>query len=365
MTFFKTLSETGIQDVVIQVKQDKTGSITVFVTPKTIAEDSALKGLKPLHLTGTPEEIDSDFFSLVTTPLIKTQAVFNNVEAFEAQLKEATKATAEKKAEKDAAAKAKKEEAKTTDSEGEVAKPIAEKVVKVNNEKVLKDFIVSIKNEDILIHKEKIEELCGLLSETELSKPYYKKVRMDLDIAIRKEANIQAAREKHGFVKKEEVATESKGTDIVDVSNMTVENGKIKTIEEPAMTEQVSDVPEFIEEKATDAPTLLKEAIMSVVTESPNVDSAPGHVVEQSTPKAEPVVAPPMPAPTPVFEDVQVFEMIDKEYTKEEFVSVGWTEELLIEHGKAHYVTIKKEVVPTNQKISYTFPKPFDAEDEE
>lgn len=341
MTFFKTLSETGIQDVVIQVKQDKTGSITVFVTPKTIAEDSALKGLKPLHLTGTPEEIDSDFFSLVTTPLIKTQAVFNNVEAFEAQLKEATKATAEKKAEKDAAAKAKKEEAKTTDSEGEVAKPIAEKVVKVNNEKVLKDFIVSIKNEDILIHKEKIEELYALLSEVELSKPYPKKVRMDLDIAMRKEANIQAAREKFGFVKKEE---------------------------EPSM-EVVSDIPPMIEEIAKASPNVIIASVPTHAEEQSIEDKQIADEENNQLSKAMHKEEAEFQRSTEVleveYEDVTEFQMIDTEYTREEYLSVGWTDELLVEHNKAHYVTVKKEIPNIDKKISYTFPKPFDAEDEE
>lgn len=334
MNFFKTLSETGIKDVVIQVKQDSTGAITVFVTPKTIAEDSALKGLKPLHLTGTPEEIDAEFFGLVTTPLQKTQAVFNNIEAFEAQLQEASKATADKKAEKDAAAKAKKE---TTTTEASV--PV-EKEVKVNNEKALKDFMTSIKGKDIIESREKIEELYANLSSAELDKPFPKKVRIDLNIAIRKVEAIEAAREKLLGTKKEEVAP-------------AVDATKIEVVEEPAMTEPVSDVPEFVETKAT----------MEVVKEIPNVDSVPGHVEEQPTTSVEPIVVPPTPTPTPAkpiqYEEVTVLEMIDKEYSYEDFLQVGWTDALLVEHGKAQYVTIQQE----KKKLSYTFPKQFDAEE--
>lgn len=334
MNFFTQLSGTGIKDVVIQVKQDSTGAITVFVTPKTISEDSALKGLKPLHLTGTPEELDTEFFGLVTTPLQKTQNIFNNVEAFEAQLQEASKATADKKAEKDAAAKTKKDAATT-----EASAPV-EKEVKVNNEKVLKDFITSIKGQDILLSKDKIEELYANLSEAELDKPFAKKVRIDVDIATRKQEQIRAAKEKLTGKKEEVVDTEK--------ANNT------EVIEEPAMTEPVSDVPEFVEAKAT----------MEVVKESPNVDSVPGHVEEQSIQNAEPVVVPPTPAPVaPAYEEVQVLEMIDKEYTREEFISVGWTDALLVEHGKAQYVMIQREVQLTEQKLSYTFPKQFDAEE--
>lgn len=343
MNFFKTLSETGIKDVVIQVKQDSTGAITVFVTPKTISEDSALKGLKPLHLTGTPEEIDAEFFGLVTTPLQKTQAVFNNVEAYEAQLQETSKATANKKAEKDAAAKSKKETA--VEGSKEASAPV-EKEVKVNNEKALKDFMTSIKGKEIIESREKIEELYANLSAAELDKPFVKKIRIDLDIAIRKVEAIEAARQKLLGTKKEEVAP-------------AVDATKIEVAEEPKMTEPVSDVPEFVETKATDAPGMLKEKVaeMEVVKESPNVDTVPGHVEEPSTTKVEPTVVPPTPAP--VYEEVTVLEMIDKEYSYEDFIQVGWTDALLVEHGKAHYVTVQQE----KKKLSYTFPKQFDAEE--
>lgn len=356
MNFFKTLSETGIKDVVIQVKQDSTGAITVFVTPKTISEDSALKGLKPLHLTGTPEEIDAEFFGLVTTPLQQTQTVFNNVEAFEAQLREASKATADKKAEKDAAAKAKKETTTTTTEDGKEVPAPVEKVVKVNNEKALKDFMTSIKGKEIIESREKIEELYANLSPAELDKPFPKKVRIDLDIAIRKVEAIEAAREKLLGTKKEEVAP-------------AVDATKTEVAEEPKMTEPVSDIPEFVETKATDAPGMLKEKVaeMQVVKESPNVDSVPGHVEEPSTTNLEPVVdAPPTPAPVaPVYEEVQVLEMIDKEYSYEDFIAATWTDELLVAHGKAHYITIQKEVEPVKQKLSYTFPKEFDAPEQQ
>lgn len=339
MNFFTTLSGTGIKDVVIQVKQDATGNITVFVTPKTIAEDSALKGLKPLHLTGTPEELDAEFFGLVTTPLQKTQAVFNNVEAYEAQMQEVSKATADKKAEKDAAAKAKKDTSTT-----EASAP-AEKEVKVNNEKVLKDFMTSIKGQDITLSKDKIEELYANLSEAELDKPFAKKVRIDLDIAVRKAKNIEDARAKLlGTKKEEEVATPEETT---TASNIEVN-------EEPAMTEPTSDIPEF---DAAVEPV----ATMEVVKESPNVDSVPGPVEEQPTTNAEPIAPTPTPAPVaPVYEEVEVLEMLDKEYTREEFLSVGWTDALLIEHGKAHYITVQQP-----KKLSYTFPKEFDAPDAE
>lgn len=373
MNFFKTLSETGIKDVVLQVKQDSTGNITVFVTPKTVAEDSALKGLKPLHLTGTPEELDTEFFGLVTSPLQKTQNIFNNVEAFEAQLREASKTTADKKAEKDAAAKAKKETS-GTDVEKEV--PV-EKPMKVNNEKALKDFMASIKGENILSSKDKIEELYANLSEVELGKPFAKKVRIDLDIAIRKEANIQAAREKHGF------ATKPEETQPVDANT-------IEVVEEPAMTEQTSDIPEFIppvvgateqemenlttqltgNTKATDAPTLLKEAVMEVVKEVPNVEPAtmPIPVEAPSTEEVKPVVVPPVPVAAPAareYEEVLEFQMICTEYTKEQYYEVGWTDEVLVQEGKAHYFSVMKEIVPVAQKLSYTFPKQFDAPEEE
>lgn len=345
MNFFKTLSETGINDVVIQMKQDSTGNITVFVTPKTIAKDSALKGLKPLHLTGTPEEIDAEFFGLVTTPLVKTQTIFNNVEAFEAQIKEVEKATADKKSEKDAATKAKKDTEKTDSKEAaDSPKETVVKEVKVNNEKVLKDFMTSIKGEDLLIHKDKIEELYANLSEVELGKPFNKKVRIDLDIVLRKEAIIQAAREKHGFATKTDIVTEEVKPVVEEIE-----------VVEPVMTEMVSDVPEAIQEIAKESPNVI------IATVPTPVEEQPIEVVKEITP------VPPIPV-TPVviqYEDVEEFQMIATDFTKEEYNSVGWTDELLLQHNKAHYVTVKKEVTAESpKKLSYTFPKEFDAPEE-
>jgi len=161
--------------------------------------------LQPIYLTGTPQERDEEFFGLITTPLVETQKVFSNVESFEAQKAEVLKETADKKAEKEKAKKTKTESKQEgSEEEEEEEKVPVVKDVKVNHEKVLKDFMTSIKGQDILVHKEKLLQLLVNLSEAEADKPFPKKVKIDLDIAIRKKKNIDDARLKMGIPVKEE-----------------------------------------------------------------------------------------------------------------------------------------------------------------
>lgn len=110
--FFTTLMSTGLKHVVLEIKDSEDGKITVFITPKTIAQDAALKTLKPLFITQTPEMIDEKFFEVVLKPLESIQETFTNVESFEAQKNEASKSTAKNKQEQDS--KKKEQEDKKT-----------------------------------------------------------------------------------------------------------------------------------------------------------------------------------------------------------------------------------------------------------
>jgi len=375
MNFFETLSATGIKDVVFQVKEDSTGNITVFITPKSVSEDPALSKLKPIFISGTPQDIDGQFFHLITAPLQNIQKVFTNIEAFEAQAKEVAKATADKKSAKKATTTA-----AASEEDGEEKTPAAkpEKTVKVNNEKVLKEFMTSIKDEPIIGHKEKIEELYALLSEAELGKPFAKKVRIDLDIAIRKEANLQAAREKHGFTPKEETATESKDMKIVDISNLTVQNGVIKEVVNPNENAPQAAGPEEVvaTNESENTESIIDAYEQSAVEKEVAFEqvSAPIEevIIPTPTPPA-PVAAPIVPKvpAEPEFEEIQQLVMLVTDGTYEEYIKATWTDELLIEHKKAEYRTVKVPVIKTPvaeapaQKLSYTFPTQFDAEEEE
>lgn len=382
MNFFKTLAQTGIKDVLFQVKQDENGILTVFITPKTIAQDSALKELKPIFVSGTAEDMDAEFFTTLAPILEQTQKLFSNVEAYEVQMAEVAKATAEvKKAKEKATSDAKKATTVLTE-DGEVVpatptgKPVKEVVI--NNEKVLKEFMTSIKGENILLHKDKIEELYALCTEAELDKPFTKKVRIDLDIAIRKQKNIDDARLKFGFTTeapKQEVVVETETAEIV-----------IAEEAQPIVTEEVIE-----EEIATQEPALTtKESFkqrnavpVEAIETSPNEIPAmvPGAVEEQSVEEIEVVdeeefeedieiaipsiQLPPAPSAPPVVENIFELQlvMISTDGTKEDYMKAGWSEEQLIQHGKAHWVTVQKTIDAPPTSLKYEFPKPFDAEE--
>lgn len=405
MNFFQKLTETGIENVVIEVKKSEAEAITVFITPKSKAKDEALNKLKPIFVTGLPEEIDAEFFNLISEPLRDTQKVFSNIEAYEAQKAEIQKETAEKK---DAKAKATADAKKAKDEEGKVEKVPVVKEVVINNEKVLKEFMTSIKGENILTHKDKIEELYALCNEAELDKPFAKKVRIDLDIAIRKQKNIDDARARMGFAPKLDIDNAYIGTEETIVETETAE---IVIAEEKIETESSTLTEKEIEEIATQEPPLTtKESFkqrnavpVEAPQTSPNENPAmvPGAVEEQSVEEMDvedeeiiseedmeaeriyeaaatlanvqenivqnsvPVPpAPPAPPTPPVMEEVLEFVMIVTDGTKEDYMKAGWSEEQLIQHGKGHWVKVVKEV-SAPPKVGYTFPKPFDAPDQE
>lgn len=108
-TFFKMLSEIGVKNVNIEIKTDEAGLISVLTSPKSTATDSALKSMTPLLLTGTPEELDAEYFSAVSNPLRETQKFFSNVESYEKSIEEAKAKTAQEKNKKEAEKKAKQE----------------------------------------------------------------------------------------------------------------------------------------------------------------------------------------------------------------------------------------------------------------
>lgn len=381
MKFFETLAETGINDVVIQIKNDNKGQITVFVTPKTIAEDAALKSLQPIYLTGTPQEIDEEFFGLITTPLIETQKVFSNVESFEAQKAEIEKETSEKKAEKEKAKKVKTEIKSNDDSKGEEVAAPTKSAPKVNNEKVLRDFMTSIKGQDILIHKEKVEELYALLSEDDLAKAYAKKVRVDLDIAIRKKKNIDDARAKMG-IKTElplgEVESVSIGEEVVDII--------IPALPDTREEEEEEEESTFTTKESFANKNKEEESPNVEVVGAVEVQSIPEPILEAAIEEQEmmiegeqedsltipvPTSIPlPPPAPVvPVYKEMEVFEMLVADFTREEYNLAGWSDELLLQHNKARWITTTVKVIPeaptTPVSLGYSMPKPFDEEDNE
>ena len=70
-------------------------------------KDGAAQSIVPLVVSGTPEELDTEFLAQIARPMEKVQGILMNLEAFE---KQAEKAAAESKAAQPAAKKETKEE---------------------------------------------------------------------------------------------------------------------------------------------------------------------------------------------------------------------------------------------------------------
>lgn len=123
MNFFQQLEQQFPDaDLNIRVKT-KSGSTTVSVLPVSKTEND----IEPVIITGTPEELDAEFFNLVSKPIETTKAAIVNLEEQEKSVKEATEA---KPTPKPAAAKGKdskpapKKETKKADSKKEKPAPV-------------------------------------------------------------------------------------------------------------------------------------------------------------------------------------------------------------------------------------------------
>lgn len=113
MNFFQQLNDIGPGlDLAITMKH-KNGKYTVSVLP-TIGNKTPMQ---PLIVTGTPEELDKDFFTLIRLPLQETGAKLKNVEEFK---KSVDKETEESKS-ADKKDPVKKQDKKTS------KKPVAKK----------------------------------------------------------------------------------------------------------------------------------------------------------------------------------------------------------------------------------------------
>lgn len=218
MNFFQELVKTGVNDVIIQYSKNSDKDITVVISPKNIIKGNPLLQINPIVISGTPESVDKEFNDNITKALAVAQKLHEVLEANkpkeEPKAKETVKAKAPKAKPKEVVEKSepvaeepkveevKKEEPKVEAPKVEEVKkevPAAQKQQeepKVNNEKVLKDYMTTIKGQNIFLYKDIVEDLYSKLDEKELTKPLAKRVRIELDIAIRKDKQITDARNK-------------------------------------------------------------------------------------------------------------------------------------------------------------------------
>ena len=410
MNFFKKLSESGITDVIIQFEQNEKGEVTLFVAPKTISRKNLLKTINPIRFVGKPEEIDLDFFAqlnehLVDVPKVeKTEPTKEKVEKVKEEVEivdEQKEEVIEKEDSKhpiDPIAEEYKEVpvAETPVKELPKQKDKAETEPKVDNIKPLKEFYEMIKKDDILPFKEAIETALSKLTEKEMEKPYPKKVKNDLEIRIRKEENKIAALKKHGFITDEKpdevvetVTDENFGTEGI-TTRFTPEEAdqQIKEanggVEFDGITAEEIEVVEEILEKVEVPVIPIAQPIPTDLESSVPVAPAPA-------PEPIPVPVAPQPIQIKRFrqEVVEVFKMIVEDFTHEQYRSVGWSDEQLLATGRAimeqlvvdieiseeeyqdlisknnvEKIPVPEPLAPPAPRLSYTFPKPFDAVEE-
>ena len=410
MNFFSKLSQSGITDVIIQFEQNEQGEITLFVAPKTISRKNLLKTINPIRFVGKPEEVDLDFFTKLDEHLVdvpkfekteptkeKVEKVKEEVEIVEEQKEEVIEKQ-DTKHPIDPIAEEYKDVpvAETPIGELPKTKSKAEPEPKEDNIKPLKDFYEIIKKDDILPFREAIELALSKLTEKEIGKPYPKKVKNDLEIRIRKEENKIAALKKHGFIPDdkptevtETVVDDNFGTEGI-VTKFTPEQAdqQIKEanggVEFSEITENEIEVVEEILEKV-EAPVIpIAQPIPTDLESSVPVPVAPA---------PEPIPVPKAPQPIQIKrfrqEVVEVFKMIVEDFTHEQYRSVGWSDEQLLATGRAimeqlvvdvkiseeeyqdlisknnvEKIPVPEPTAPPAPRLSYTFPKPFDAVEE-
>ena len=403
MNFFSKLSQSGITDVIIQFEQNEQGEVTLFVAPKTISRKNLLKTINPIRFVGKPEEIDLDFFlkldeHLVDVPKFekteptkeKVEKVKEEVEIVEEQKEEVIEKQ-DPKHPIDPITEEYKDVpvAETPIGELPKTKAKAEPEPKEDNIKPLKDFYEIIKKDDILPFREAIELALSKLTEKEMGKPYPKKVKNDLEIRIRKEENKIAALKKHGFI------TDEKPAEVVEtVTDENLGTEGITTRFTPEEADQHIkennggvEFSEITANKIEVVEEILEEVETPVIPIAQPIPSSPVPVA----PIPLPVPEAPQPIQVKRFrqETKEILKMIVEDFTYEQYRGVGWSDQQLIDNGRAiveqvivdieiseeeyqdlisknnvEKIPIPEPIAPPAPKLSYTFPKPFDAVEE-
>ena len=96
MEFFKRITEIGLTNIDIKIVV-KDNIVSVLVDPKSVARDKVLQTIQPASLSGTAEELDAEFFNLITEALKRTAGVISNIEDHEKSVDAANKKKEEEK----------------------------------------------------------------------------------------------------------------------------------------------------------------------------------------------------------------------------------------------------------------------------
>ena len=137
MNFYQQISTLGVESLEIKIVNKK-NTLSVSILPKS--NSKTIETLKPIVITGVPEELDKEFFNIVSSPIEKTGSLISNIEEYEKSL-EAVKA---EKEEKKKAEIKKKETAKTEKPTDKVVEKPKEKPAPPSPYKKYEDAILEI-----------------------------------------------------------------------------------------------------------------------------------------------------------------------------------------------------------------------------
>lgn len=140
MNFFQQISTLGVESLEIKIVNKK-NTLSVSILPKS--NSKTIETLKPIVITGVPEELDKEFFNIVSSPIEKTVSLISNIEEYEKSL-EAVKAEKEEKEEKKKVEAKKKEATKTEKSIDKVVEKPKEKPAPPSPYKKYEDAILEI-----------------------------------------------------------------------------------------------------------------------------------------------------------------------------------------------------------------------------
>ena len=84
-TYFNQVMSPGV-DINLTLSKTQSGELVVILLPKMNGlKDDAQHRLGPLRLSGTPQELDREFFPSITAPVQKTSGILMNLAEYEKQ----------------------------------------------------------------------------------------------------------------------------------------------------------------------------------------------------------------------------------------------------------------------------------------
>ncbi len=108
-TYFSQIMSSGV-DYNLTISQTAAGDIVVILLPKVHdLKDGAGHKIGPLKISGSPQDLDREFFPTITAPIQKTSGILLNMKDYEEQQKAAEAESKAAKDEKDKLSKAAKE----------------------------------------------------------------------------------------------------------------------------------------------------------------------------------------------------------------------------------------------------------------